>query len=293
MAPNTLNLNAPTRHTPSRSRDEDHPRSEAELEVDALAEELAAEGDPSRRAQLVERIVHDTLPLADSIAMRYRGRGIETDDLLQVARTALVKAVSRYRPGAGPGFAAFASPTIAGEIKRWFRDQGWAVRPPRRIQELRAGLVVEEERMRHALSRNPHDAELATALGVSVDDVDEARSCSAGYHAVSLDVPTASGSALSDILLVSAGPAGAIEVRDALRRSLASLTERQRLVVHLRFVEELTQSEIGARIGVSQMQVSRILRGVLDRLRADVLADDVVTDHARSNTASRNGVRAA
>ncbi len=293
MAPNTLNLTDPARHTPSRSRDEDHPRSEAELEVDALAEELAAEGDPSRRAQLVERIVHDTLPLADSIAMRYRGRGIETDDLLQVARTALVKAVSRYRPGAGPGFAAFASPTIAGEIKRWFRDQGWAVRPPRRIQELRAGLVVEEERMRHALSRNPHDAELATALGVSVDDVDEARSCSAGYHAVSLDVPTASGSALSDVLLVSAGPAGAIEVRDALRRSLASLTERQRLVVHLRFVEELTQSEIGARIGVSQMQVSRILRGVLDRLRADVLADDVVADHARSNTAPRNGIRAA
>jgi RNA polymerase sigma-B factor len=293
VAPNTLNLNAPTRHTPSRSHDDDHPRSEAELEVDALAEELAAEGDPRRRAELIERIVHDTLPLADSIAMRYRGRGIETDDLLQVARTALVKAVGRYRPGAGPGFAAFASPTIAGEIKRWFRDQGWAVRPPRRIQELRAGLVVEEERMRHALSRNPHDAELATALGVSEDDVDEARSCSAGYHAVSLDVPTASGSALSDVLLVSAGPAGAIEVRDALRRSLASLTERQRLVVHLRFVEELTQSEIGARIGVSQMQVSRILRGVLDRLRADVLADDVVTDHARSNTASRNGVRAA
>jgi RNA polymerase sigma-B factor len=293
VAPNTLNLNAPTRHTPSRSHDDDHPRSEAELEVDALAEELAAEGDPRRRAELIERIVHDTLPLADSIAMRYRGRGIETDDLLQVARTALVKAVGRYRPGAGPGFAAFASPTIAGEIKRWFRDQGWAVRPPRRIQELRAGLVVEEERMRHALSRNPHDAELATALGVSVDDVDEARSCSAGYHAVSLDVPTASGSALSDVLLVSAGPAGAIEVRDALRRSLTSPTERQRLVVHLRFVEELTQSEIGARIGVSQMQVSRILRGVLDRLRADVLADDVVTDHARSNTASRNGVRAA
>jgi len=293
VAPINRTLTDSARHAPGRSHDDDHPRSEAELEVDGLAEELAAEVDPQRRAELVERIVHETLPLADSIALRYRGRGIETDDLLQVARTALVKAVGRYRPGAGPGFAAFASPTIAGEIKRWFRDQGWAVRPPRRIQELRAGLVVEEERMRHALSRNPHDAELATALGVSVDDVDEARSCSAGYHAVSLDVPTASGSALSDVLLVSAGPAGAIEVRDALRRSLASLTERQRLVVHLRFVEELTQSEIGARIGVSQMQVSRILRGVLDRLRADVLADDVVADHARSGAAARSGIRAA
>jgi RNA polymerase sigma-B factor len=279
MAPMTVT--EPAQHQWGRTPHDDRQRSVVEIEVDALAAELAAECDPRRRTELVECIVHQTLPLADSIALRYRGRGIETDDLLQVARTALVKAVSRYRPDAGPGFAAFASPTIAGEVKRWFRDQGWAVRPPRRIQELRAGLVVEEERMRHALSRNPHDAELATALGVSVADVDEARSCSAGYHAVSLDVPTASGSALADALLVTAGPAGAVEVRDALRRSLASLTERQRLVVHLRFVEELTQSEIGARLGVSQRQVSRILRGVIDRLRADVLADDVVEEHAR------------
>jgi len=241
--------------------------------VDTLAAELAQECDARRRAELVERIVTETMPLADAIALRYRGRGIETDDLLQVARTALVKAVARYRPGAGPGFAAFASPTIAGEIKRWFRDQGWAVRPPRRIQELRAGLVAEEERLRHLFGRDPHDDELAAALGVSVADVDEARGCSAGYHAVSLDVPTASGSALADVLLVSSGPAASVELRDALHRSLVSLTDRQRLVVRLRFVEELTQSEIGERIGVSQMQVSRILRGVLDRLRADVLAD--------------------
>ena len=293
MAPMTMTLNDPTPSASSRTSHDEHHRSEVEIEVDALAEELAAEADPQRRAELVERIVHQCLPLADGIALRYRGRGIETDDLLQVARTALVKAVGRYRPGVGPGFAAFASPTIAGEIKRWFRDQGWAVRPPRRIQELRAGLVVEEERMRHSLSRNPGDAELAMALGVSVAEVDEARSCSAGYHAVSLDVPTASGSALADVLLVTAGPAGAIEVRDALRRSLATLTERQRLIVHLRFVDELTQSEIGARIGVSQMQVSRILRGVLERLRADVLADDVVGDHAGSSRGRRTGERAA
>ena len=292
MAPITMSDSA--RLAPDPTLCGERQRDDTEREVDVLAASLAAECDPQRRAELIERIVHQTMPLADSIALRYRGRGIETDDLLQVARTALVKAVGRYRPGAGPGFAAFASPTIAGEIKRWFRDQGWAVRPPRRIQELRAGLVVEEERMRHALSRNPQDDELAVALGVTAADVDEARSCSAGYHAVSLDVPTASGSALADVLLVTAGPAGAVEVRDALRRSLASLTERQRLVVHLRFVDELTQGEIGARIGVSQMQVSRILRGVLDRLRADLLADDVVTDHARREVAPRSrGVRAA
>jgi len=214
------------------------------------------------------------LPLADGLAMRYSGRGVETDDLLQVARTALVKAVDRYRPGAGPGFAAFAHPTISGELKRWFRDHGWAVRPPRRIQELRAGLVVEEERLRHTLNRDPRDSELASVLGVSVDEVDEARGVSAGYHAVSLDAPTSAGTNLADHLLVTSSHAGTIEVRDALRQAVAGLSERQRLVLRLRYVDELTQGEIGEHIGVSQMQVSRILRGIVERLRCELLADD-------------------
>jgi RNA polymerase sigma-B factor len=243
-------------------------------DVEVIMAELAETGDELRRAALRQQVVVRTLPLADAIALRYRGRGIETDDLLQVARTALVKAVGRYRPGAGHGFAAFASPTISGELKRWFRDQGWAVRPPRRLQELRASLVVEEERMRHALSRDPHDAELAAVLGTTVADIEEARSCSAGYHAVSLDTPTASGGNLSELLLVSAGPSGAVDTRDALRRSLATLTDRQRRVLHLRFVDELTQAQIGELIGVSQMQVSRIIRDTVAHLRADVVADD-------------------
>ncbi len=243
-------------------------------EVDALAANLADETDPVRRAELVELIVLKMLPLADGLAMRYTGRGVETDDLLQVARTALVKAVDRYRPGAGPGFAAFAHPTISGELKRWFRDHGWAVRPPRRIQELRAGLVVEEERLRHTLNRDPHDAEIARVLGVSVEDVDEARGVSAGYHAVSLDAPTSTGTNLADHVLITSSHSGTIELRDALRQSVSRLTERQRLVLRLRYVDELTQGEIGEQIGVSQMQVSRILRGIVERLRYDLLADD-------------------
>ena len=243
-------------------------------EVEDLAVELAAETDEGRRAELVERIVLKTLPLADSFALRYSGRGIETDDLVQVARTALVKAVHRYRPGTGSGFAAFAAPTVSGEIKRWFRDQGWSVRPPRRVQELRASLVVEEERLRHLLSRDPVDTELAAVLGVTAEDVTEARMCSAGYHATSLDAPTAAGTSVGEHLLVSEGQADTVEVRDALRCALALLTERQRLVLRLRYVDELTQSEIGERIGVSQMQVSRILRTILDVLRAQLLADE-------------------
>ena len=244
-------------------------------EVEELATRLAQEDDTRRRADLVEQIVLTTLPLADSFALRYTGRGIETDDLVQVARTALVKAVHRYRPGTGSGFAAFAAPTVSGEIKRWFRDQGWAVRPPRRVQELRASLVAEEERLRHGLSRDPADAELAEVLGVTPDDVAEARMCSAGYHATSLDAPTTAGTTVGEHLLVCESLAEAVEVRDALRRALALLTDRQRLVLKLRYVDELTQSEIGERIGVSQMQVSRILRTVLDVLRGQLVPDEV------------------
>ena len=186
---------------PSLTTRADHAH-DTDLHVEELALRLADTDDPERCRELRDAIVELTLPLADAIAMRYTGRGIETDDLVQVARTALVKAAVRYRPGAGPGFAAFAAPTVSGEIKRWFRDQGWSVRPPRRIQELRSRLVVEEERLRH---------------------------------------------------------------------SVAAHTDRQRLVLQLRFVDELTQSEIGEHLGVSQMQVSRILSTVLERLRLDLL----------------------
>jgi RNA polymerase sigma-B factor len=257
-----------------------HATDDLDDAVAVLAGRLAATDDTTERAALTEQMVLVALPLADAIALRYHGRGIETDDLVQVARTALVKAVRRYRPGVGAGFSAYASPTVAGEVKRWFRDQGWAVRPPRRIQELRAGLVAEEERLRHVLLREPLVDEVARVLGVTAAEVAEARACSAGYHATSLDALTAAGTSLADHLLVEPGHAGVHEVRDALRRSVVRLSERQRLVLRLRFVEELTQGEIGERIGVSQMQVSRILRGILDRLRADLRAADTADGSA-------------
>jgi len=254
--------------------------------IDLLAWQIAATDDDAQRAELRERMVLAALHLADSVAQRYQGRGIETDDLVQVARTALVKAVRRYRPGAGPGFSAYASPTITGEVKRWFRDQGWAVRPPRRIQELRAGLVAEEERLRHALRRDPLDDDLARVLSVTAAEVAEVRACSAGYHAASLDALTAAGTRRAEQLLVVPSHAGALEVRDALRRSVGRLSERQRLVLRLRFVDELTQSEIGTQIGVSQMQVSRILRGILDHLRRDLVGDDLADQVAAGGSAA-------
>jgi RNA polymerase sigma-B factor len=258
--------------TPPSSRHPDR-LHDLDSDIDELAAGLASSTHPEQRASIHERMVLRALPLADTIAGRYRLRGIETDDLVQVGRTALVKAVHRYRPGTGSGFCAFAVPTISGELKRWFRDQGWSVRPPRRVQELRSSLMVEEERLRHALERQPRDCELAAELGVSPDEVAEARLCSGSYRAASLDVVTPWGSSLADHVAVEESAADAIVLLHALGWAVARLSPRQQLLLRLRFVDELTQQQIGQQLGVSQMQVSRLLRGALDRLRADLESD--------------------
>ena len=241
--------------------------------VETLAERLSTAAE-TERDELLEQIVLLALPMADAIARRYRWRGIESEDLEQVARTALVKAAARYRPGLGSGFVAFAAPSISGELKRWFRDHGWSVRPPRRLQELRALLVSEEEVLRHRLQREPLDHEIAERLGVTEQDVTEVRACASSYHAASLDAPNEAGTSLADRSLVTPSECEWIEARDALRWAVTLLDERQRLVLRLRFVEDLTQSEIGERIGVSQMQVSRILHGVLSTLRTSLEPDE-------------------
>jgi RNA polymerase sigma-B factor len=223
--------------------------------------------DPARRTELEEAAVLEGLPLAESIARRYSGRGLEHDDLLQVARLALVKAVRRYRTGEGSGFAAYAVPTIAGEVKRHFRDCGWAVRPPRRLQEFRARLAAQEERLLHELHREPTLDDLARALEATTSEVAEARLSSAAYSAFSLDSPsTVHGR--QELALSATDEYAALESREALQGALATLSPRDRQLIRLRFVEELTQAELGRVLGVSQMQVSRLLAGVLCRLRA-------------------------
>lgn len=264
MAPTTTST-AP-RWTQTKTRDTDE-------EIEVLAAELSITTDAQRRSGLVDDICRLALPLADGIAARYRGRGIELEDLEQVARTALVKAVQRYRPGAGCGFAAYTSPTISGEVKRWFRDHGWSVRPPRRLQELRALVSAQEEKLRHELGREPTSAELADALAVTPREVEQAKVCSAGYHATSLDVPTAAGTTVGEHLLSTSSPFTTVDSLDALHRAFADLTDRQRRVLRLRFVDDLTQSEIGELIGVSQMQVSRILATTLTTLRTRLSRD--------------------
>ena len=226
--------------------------------------------DPVRRAQLEEAAVLASLRLAESVARRYLGRGLELEDLLQVARLALVKAVRRYQPGAGTSFAAYAVPTIAGEVKRHFRDCGWAVRPPRRLQEFKSRLATQEERLLQELHREPTLTDLADALRVSRAAVTEAQLSAAAYNACSLDSPT-TGQDRPEIAGSAPDEFAALEMREALRAALATLSPRDRQLIRLRFVEELTQAEVGRVLGVSQMQVSRLLAGVLRQLRYQLL----------------------
>ncbi len=218
------------------------------------------------RDRLVDAAVRDALPLADALARHYGGRGVDAEDLQQVARTALVAAVQRYRPGCGHGFEAFAVPTIRGELKRHFRDCGWAVRPPRRLQELRAELTATEEALQHRLSREVTDAELADALACSAADVADARLCGSGYRPGSLDAPTPAGESVGSGLASDDDVYGRCDLRETVRAEVGRLTERERLIIDLRFREERTQSEIGQVLGVSQMQVSRLLAAILERL---------------------------
>ena len=220
-----------------------------------------------------ETLVLLNLGLADGIANRYLGRGIDRDDLVQVARLGLVKAVRRFRPGLGQSFAGFAAPTISGEIKRHFRDTGWMVRPPRRLQELGVRIRDAEKDLEQRLHRRPLTDELAAFLDVEEEQVRAAREAASSFHALSLDLPAGPGQAPTEMTLEEADdPFAAIDDAEWLRDALAELTERERLVLRLRFVDVLTQSEIAEQIGVSQMQVSRILRATLSRLRARLVA---------------------
>ena len=239
------------------------PHDQAEallLRALSAADERAAEA-------LREEAVVLTLDLPEQVARRYAGRGIDHDDLVQVGRLGLVKAAAGYRAGVGSCFAAYAMPTISGEVKRHFRDCGWSVRPPRRLQEVRALLGAEEEELTQQLHRTPTRDELADGLGIDSDEVTLARLCGSAYSTVSLDQPDDRGGARVDAFADESADIDRMLSLSSLRTALAVLTDRERLIIRLRFVEERTQSEIGRVLGVSQMQVSRLLTAILTTLR--------------------------
>jgi RNA polymerase sigma-B factor len=226
-------------------------------------DELAATGSPELRARLIEAY----LPLASRLARSFGHRGEPMDDLRQVASLALVHAVDRFDRHQDVSFAGFATATIVGELKRHFRDKGWAVRPPRRIQELCLELNREIELLTHQLGRSPTIDELSAACDAPPDAVIEALDAAGSYWSASLDAPSPDGDTVGEHLGDADLEFDAVVDRAALAPHLAALPPRLRLVLHLRFVEGLTQSDIADRIGVSQMHVSRLLRQALTALR--------------------------
>ena len=234
-----------------------------------LIHRLSRVGDAQDRQRLREEIVLLNTPVAEAVAARYRNRGAEQEDLQQVARMGLVKALDRYDPRRGTGFVGFAVPTIRGEVKRYFRDQCWGIRPTRRIQELQQAIQGAEPGLTQALGRAPRARELAEEIGVDEDDVIEALACDGCFHLLPLDAP--GGGDSSPPMAEQVGDCDRhlewVETHETLRPALTDLNERERLMLRLRFDQGLTQSEIAARLGISQMQVSRLLSGLYLRLR--------------------------
>jgi RNA polymerase sigma-B factor len=223
-------------------------------------------GDTNARTALIERF----MPLARSLARRYQRSGEPLEDLVQVASVALVKAIDRYDPARGYAFSSFAVPTIAGELKRYFRDHSWTVRPPRDLQEITLRVETALTRLTQQLDRSPTTQELATAAGLDDEQVLEALQARRGRSAISLQTPQGDASdamTLGDTIGSEDPDIERAEQRAALDDLLKTVPSRAREMVRLRFEEDLTQAEIGAIFGVSQMQVSRILRQTIEQLR--------------------------
>jgi RNA polymerase sigma-B factor len=239
-----------------------------------LLREMAARpvGDPARDV-LRGRAIEAWLPLARHLAMRYAGRSEPTDDLVQTATVGLIKAIDRFDPDRGIDFTGFAIPTILGEVKRHFRDRTWAVRVPRRLQELRLTINEAVSTLSHSLGRSPTVADIAAHLRISEEDVLEGLEGARAYSATSLSAPLGGrddATALGDTLGGEDHEMQLAELRIALGPAVGSLDQRERQILSLRFYGNLSQTEIAARIGVSQMHVSRLLARALGRLRAQL-----------------------
>jgi RNA polymerase sigma-B factor len=225
------------------------------------------DGDLHARRQLIDRY----LPLARSLARRYERRGESLEDLVQVASLGLVKAIDRFDPERGLSFSSYAVPTMLGELRRHFRDSGWALHLPRGMQERVLKVNAAVERMSGELGRSPSPQQIADELNLSVEEVLEAIAANAAYETAPLDTPLRSGEEGSQTVAETVGDEDPrfelIEDRASIGPALRMLPERDRLILHLRFVEGLTQSEIAQKIGVSQMHISRLIRRALERVR--------------------------
>jgi RNA polymerase sigma-B factor len=230
----------------------------------------ATTSDAERR-RLNAELVHQNRGVAVAVAMRFRDRGVPLDDLVQTAFVGLTKAVVRFDSSLADDLLTFAVPTIRGQLQRHFRDHTWSVRPPRRVQELRGRVRDRSEELCQELGREPRVAELAEDLGLSDGEVEEALLAQDCFLPRSLDEPVGPGAtSLGDLLPGAESGTEVIDARLALTSAVSRLTERERQLLYLRYFEERTQAEIGTALGVSQMQVSRLLSRLLGRLREEI-----------------------
>lgn len=251
-------------HRHSSGADEARQRETTEIVV-----KLQECTDPAEEKRLRQQLVVVNVPVATSIALRYRARGEAVEDLVQAAHLGLVKAVNGFDPERGRDFLAYAVPTISGEVKRHFRDQGWDIRPPRRVQELRSEVEHASSELTQVLGRSPRLSEIAKHLGVNEDDVVECIASADLYHVHSLDAPVGGaedlnvGDTLGDVdpLL------GQIDDVLSVRPLLDKLSPRDRRILALRYFSGWTQQQIADDVGVTQMQVSRLITKALRRLR--------------------------
>src|SRR3954470_24393522 len=258
----------PTDHRHLTSGEEDGAVGLSRAEEDRrLLIRYHRQGDQAAREQLVERL----LPLARRMARRYRRSDEPLDDLVQVATLGLIKAIDRFDPARDTAFSSYAVPTMLGELKRYFRDNGWSVHVPRGMQERVMQVDSTVKELSRKMGRSPSAAEVSEALGLSTEQVLEAMEAASAYDAVSLESYRFGDEGDGETYAESIGEVDErfelVEYGATIAPTLQALPARDRIVLHLRFVEDLTQAEIAERVGVSQMHVSRLIRRALERLR--------------------------
>ena len=237
-----------------------------------LLAELHATDDEHEKQALRAEVVVLNMGVARAIAHRYRQRGLAEDDLVQAAYVGLVKAANGFDPSHERDFLSYAVPTVTGEVKRYFRDFGWAVRPPRRVQELQGQIAKVSSELTQKLGRSPRPSEVAQHVGLDVESVIEALAADGAFTPTSLDVPVGEDGAatLGDLMPDEDMEFGSAEARVMLGPAVRKLARRDRRILELRFFEGWTQEQIAKDIGVTQMQVSRLLSRILRDLRSEL-----------------------
>ena len=247
-------------------------REERARRTEAIVEELRAGPSDGRRRELVDQLIEANAAVARSMAARYRNRGIDGDDLEQVALMGLVKAARRFDPTAGHDFMSYAVPTVRGELRRHFRDSGWMIRVPRRVQQMQARIKDAQQELESRLGASPRPSQVAAHLDVDVDEVIEALAADGCFRPASIDSrgDDQERGTIADALGDEDRELSALVARLALDTAVNRLSEREQQILRWRFEDERTQEEIADLVGLTQAQVSRTLTRILNRLRTDL-----------------------